>query len=223
MQLANQVVIDLGSKKPTVAVSKLSLSVLQPFLRGGGLAVNLEDLTAAERNMLYAMRSYARFRKLFYVATVGGPTGGLGLTNNPYGLQGLSVNLGRGIGGNLTAPVVGFLPLLQQSALIANQQRNVSALERLLRLYEAFREGGQQSDLQVGQVEVQLLNSRGSLLGQGGGGGGGGGRVFAAISTRSTTSSSNSGCRSRSVSISTARRSSRSVSSSLASRMCTRT
>jgi hypothetical protein len=175
VQLANQVIIDLGSKKPTIAVSELSLSAIQPFLRGGGLAVNLEDLTAAERNMVYAMRSYARFRKLFYVATIGGPTGGLGLTNNPYGLQGLSVNLGRGIGGNLTAPVVGYLPLLQQTALIANQQKNVSALERLLRLYQAFREGGQQSDLQVGQVEIQLLTSRGGLLGQGGGGGGGGG------------------------------------------------
>ena len=103
--------------------------------------------------MVYAMRSYARFRKLFYVAVVG-RLGGLGLTNNPYGLQGLSVNLGRGIGGNLTAPSVGFLPLLQQSAIIANQRKNVAVLERLLNLYQAFREGGQQSDLQVGQVEV---------------------------------------------------------------------
>ena len=171
VQLANQVVIDLGSNRPDIAVSNLSLSFLQPFLRGGGLAVNLEDLTLAERNMVYAMRSYARFRKIFYVAVAAGGN----LTNNPYGLQGLSVNLGRGIGGNLTAPVVGFLPLLQQTANISNQQKNVAALDRLLALYQAFREGGQQSDLQVGQVEVQLLNSRGSLLGSAGGGGGGGG------------------------------------------------
>ena len=136
--------------------------------------MNLEDLTAAERNMLYAMRSYARFRKLFYVAVVAGSSG-LGLTNNPYGLQGLSVNLGRGIGGNLTAPVVGFLPLLQSAAVIANQQKNVTFLDRLLHLYVAFREGGQQSDLQVGQVEVSLLTSQGQLLGSAGGGGGGGG------------------------------------------------
>ena len=39
----------------------------------------------------------------------------------------------------------------------------------------AFREGGQQSDLQVGQVEVSLLTSQGQLLGSAGGGGGGGG------------------------------------------------
>jgi len=165
LQLANQVVIDLGSNRPDTAVSQLTLSVLQPFLRGGGLAVNLENLTAAERNLVYAMRSYARFRKIYYVSVAAGG----GLTNNPYGLQGLAPNLGRGIGGNLTSPSVGFLQLLQQSAQIANQRKNVAELERLLRLYRAFREGGQQSDLQVGQVEVSMLSSRANLLNGGGG------------------------------------------------------
>jgi hypothetical protein len=176
VQLANQIVIDLGSDRPDIAFSNVSLAFIQPFLRGGGRAFTLEDLTLTERNMLYAMRSYARFRKLFYVATVAGQgQGGLGLTNNPYGLQGLSVNLGRGIGGNLTSPVVGYLPMLQQAAAIENQRKNVDALGRLLRLYQAFREGGQQSDLQVGQVEVNYLRSQANLLGAGGGGGGGGG------------------------------------------------
>ncbi|MDY3552461.1 TolC family protein [Gemmata sp. JC717] len=174
VQLANQVVIDLSGDRPQTSISNLTLSLAQPFLRGGGFAVTLEGLTQAERTLLYAMRSYARFRKIFYVAIAGGG----GYTNNPYGLQGLSPNLGRGIGGNLTAPSTGFMPLLYQSAVISNQRKNVTALERLLRLYQAFREGGQQSDLQVGQVEVQLLSSRGQLLGQVGGvaaGGGGGG------------------------------------------------
>jgi len=174
-QLANQVVLDLGQGRPNVAFSNLTLSAVQPFLRGGGFAVNLEPLTQAERDLLYGMRSYARFRKLFYVATVAGPAGGLGLTNNPYSLQGLAPNLGRGIGGNLTSPVVGYLPLLQQAAVIANQRKNVGFLTRLLDLYQRFREGGQQSDLQVGQVEVQLLNGRGQLLGSPNPGGGGSG------------------------------------------------
>ena len=159
VRLANQVVIDLAGDNPQTSISNLSLSLAQPFLRGGGYAVTLEDLTQTERTLLYAMRSYARFRKLFYVALAAGG----GYTNNPYGLQGLSPNLGRGIGANLTAPSVGYLPLLSQSAIINNQRKNVAALERLLRLYQAFREGGQQSDLQVGQVEVNLLNSRAQL------------------------------------------------------------
>jgi hypothetical protein len=165
VQLANQVVIDLSGDKPQTSVSNLTLSLAQPFLRGGGYAVTLEDLTQTERTLLYAMRSYARFRKVFYVAISAGGD----YTNNPYGLQGLSTNLGRGIGNNLTAPSVGYLQLLQLQAIINNQRRNVAALERLLRLYQAFREGGQQSPLQVGQVEVQLLNSRGNLLGSGAG------------------------------------------------------
>ncbi|AMV27963.1 hypothetical protein VT84_26400 [Gemmata sp. SH-PL17] len=164
VKLANQITIDLSGDKPQTSISNLSLSLMQPFLRGGGFAVTLEDLTQAERTLVYAMRSYTRFRKLFYVALAAGGSGG-GYTNNPYGLQGLSPNLGRGIGGNLTAPNIGYLPLLQQSATLNNQRKNVVALERLLQLYQAFREGGQQSDLQVGQVEVQLLTNRSQLLG----------------------------------------------------------
>ena len=179
VQLANRVVVDFSNGKPTTTVSNISLSAVQPFLRGGGYAVTLEPLTQTERNLLYAMRSYARFRKLFYVAVTAGGAGNY--TNNPYGLQGLSVNLGRGVGGNLTSPTTGFLQLNLQAAVVANQRRNIESLEQLLLLYQAFREGGQQSDLQVSQVEQQLLNSRTSLLGSsnigaaGGGGGGGAG------------------------------------------------
>jgi hypothetical protein len=161
VKLANSVVVDLTGDKPTTTISNFSLNLAQPFLRGGGQAVALEPLTQSERNMLYAIRSYARFRKLYYVAVSAGGN----ITNNPYGLQGLSVNLGRGVGNNLTAPSVGYLPILQQAAVIANQRRNIESLENLLKLYQAFREGGQQSDLQVSQVEQQLLASRNQLLG----------------------------------------------------------
>jgi hypothetical protein len=171
VQMANRFVVDMTDGRPNIAVSNFSLTLAQPFLRGGGYAVTLEPLTAAERNLLYAIRSYARFRKLFYVAVTAG-TGGY--TNNPYGLAGLSVNLGRGIGNNLTAPTVGYLQLLLQEAIISNQRKNVTFLEQLLQLYQAFREGGQQSDLQVGQVEQQLLGSRTQLLGSSNVGGGGG-------------------------------------------------
>jgi len=177
VRLANQVVVDLTGDRPTTTLSNLSLSLSQPFLRGGGYAVTLEPLTQAERNMVYAMRSYARFRKLFYVAIAAGGD----YTNNPYSLQGLSVNLGRGIGNNLTAPTVGYLPILLQSATLANQRRNVDSLEQYLKLYQAFREGGQQSDLQVGQVEIQLLNGRNQLLGQATAATGGGGGTTAGI------------------------------------------
>jgi hypothetical protein len=166
-KLANQLVLDLGSGKVT-SVSNTSLSLIQPFLAGGGLAVTLEDLTQNERTMVYAMRSYLRFRRLFFAAVAAGPNN-VGYTNNPYGLQGLAANLGRGVGSNLTAPNVGFLPLLLQQAIIDNQRKNVVELERLHRIYKAYGEGGQFAPLQVEQVEVQMLNGRIALLNGGGG------------------------------------------------------
>ncbi|HEV3437931.1 MAG TPA: TolC family protein [Gemmata sp.] len=161
VQMANQVVINFGAGQPVVALSNLSLNLTQPFLAGGGFAVTLEPLTQAERTLLYAMRSFTRFRKVLYVSIA---TGG-GLTNNPYGLPGLSENLGRGIGENLTAPTIGFLPILQSGAIVINNKKNVETLERYLRQYQAYREGGQLSDLQVGLVEVQMLNTRAIFLG----------------------------------------------------------
>jgi hypothetical protein len=161
VQMANEVVINFGQGQPTVGISNLTLNLTQPFLAGGGFAVTLENLTQAERTLLYAMRSFTRFRKVIYVSIT---TGG-GLTNNPYGLPGLSENLGRGIGENLTAPTIGFLPILQSGAIVINNKKNVETLERYLRQYQAYREGGQLSDLQVGLVEVQMLNTRATFLG----------------------------------------------------------
>lgn len=162
VRLANQIVVNLSSDSPTTAVSTFSLTFLQPFLQGGGYAVTLEALTQAERTLLYAIRSYARFRHVFYNAIAGG--GRIGYTNNPYGLAGLAANLGRGIGANLTAPTIGYLPTILQGAIVANDRRNVAALEQFLRLYQNLKEGGVVSDLQVNQVEQSLLNGRTAVL-----------------------------------------------------------
>lgn len=47
--------------------SALVGSIVQPLWRGAGSKVVLENLTQAERNMLYALRDFARFRKEFAV------------------------------------------------------------------------------------------------------------------------------------------------------------
>ncbi len=46
--------------------SNLTFQVLQPLLRGAGRKVRLENLTQQERNVLYEVRNYARFRKQFW-------------------------------------------------------------------------------------------------------------------------------------------------------------
>lgn len=160
VRLANQVVVDLSNGRPTVSVSTLGLSLAVPFLRGGGFAVTLEPLTQAERNLLYAIRSYSRFRSVFYVAI----TGQGDYTNNPYGLQGLAQNLGRGIGANLTANPVGYLPTILRSATLANERGNLASFDYYLKLFQNLEEGGIVTKLQVGRIEQQLLSSRATVL-----------------------------------------------------------
>lgn len=49
----------------TTAASALAVRALQPLWRGSGRIVAQESLTQAERDALYAIRSFARFRKTF--------------------------------------------------------------------------------------------------------------------------------------------------------------
>jgi len=160
VSLANQIVIDISDNKPTVSISNLGLSFVQPILRGAGFAVTLEALTQAERTLVYAIRSYARFRSVFYNSIVAGGDN----TNNPYGLQGLSANLGRGIGANLTARPAGYLPTALRGAILANELKNVATIEEFLQQFQNSKEGGGVPDLQVKRVEQRLLSSRALVL-----------------------------------------------------------
>lgn len=157
-RLANQLVIDLGNGSgPAVSLSNFTLGITQPFLQGGGWAVTLEPLTQAERNMLYGMRSYARFRKLFYVYMAGGAD----QFNSPYSLAGLNL---RGVGPSLNAPSQGYLPTLLTAAQERNERENLRNLTGFLELFREYQGKGDFSELQVGQVEQQLLRGQSTLL-----------------------------------------------------------
>jgi len=56
---------DLGQGNGWDAVSNLSLSITQPLLRGFGADIVMEPLTQAERNVVYAARTYERVRRTF--------------------------------------------------------------------------------------------------------------------------------------------------------------
>ncbi|MGV3609039.1 MAG: hypothetical protein ACO1RA_21720 [Planctomycetaceae bacterium] len=49
--------------------SNLRFSLLQPLLRGASRRVRLEGLTQQERNVLYSVRNFARFRKQLWAST----------------------------------------------------------------------------------------------------------------------------------------------------------
>ena len=48
-------------------LTNLTMSITQPLMRGAGRAIALEPLTQAERNLVYAVRSYERFRRTYAV------------------------------------------------------------------------------------------------------------------------------------------------------------
>jgi outer membrane protein TolC len=154
-QLANRMVIELGSGNPTVGISNLTLQVAQPLLRGGGWAVTLEPLTQAERTLVYAVRSYARFRRNYYVFIAGGGS----LSNSVFGFEGLF-----GTGAVAGSPGRGYLPTLLITALERNERENIRALTGYMALYREYQGRGDFSELQVGQVEQGILTGQSSLL-----------------------------------------------------------
>jgi hypothetical protein len=118
MNFANQTVLNLGgvAGKAVTSQSTINLDLVQPLLRGGGRAVTLEPLTQAERNLLYEIRNFARFREEFYVAIAGGGGGGItGGSFQPTGViapAGFTPGAGLGSSGlfpgvTVSVPVVG--------------------------------------------------------------------------------------------------------------------
>src|SRR5690606_29971475 len=79
VELVNNTIWLFGGGNETATASTLSFALTQPLLRGAGRKVVLENLTQAERNLLYAVRDLARFRRVFFTNVVGGPNGYLNL------------------------------------------------------------------------------------------------------------------------------------------------
>jgi len=73
-QISTSIAVDwarfLTGDPQTSLGSVLSASVTQPLLRGRGRKIVQENLTQAERNALYQIRSFSRFRKTFVVSVV---------------------------------------------------------------------------------------------------------------------------------------------------------
>jgi hypothetical protein len=144
---ANQTVINFGGPNAvqTTTESFLPLNIVIPFLRGGGRAVTLEPLTQAERNLLYEVRDFARFRKEFFVSILAG--------------QGLS-------GGGAGDPILGYLQLLLQLQSVENNTKNVAAYERVLEVFQELSRGAASTvrPLDLVNVEIDLQNQRATLL-----------------------------------------------------------
>jgi hypothetical protein len=154
--------------KNFTSVSTVNLNFTQPLLAGGGRAVTLEPLTQAERNLFYAIRAYARFREQFYVNIAIGttPPGSLAqAAGSAGGGNPISVLAALGIAStDVAGGFVSYLSTLFRECDMAADMKLVKDLERALRIYQGYQEGGQFSPLQVDQVQSTLLQAQNAVL-----------------------------------------------------------
>lgn len=78
VDFANSFVFEYTGRTTTVN-SNISATFIQPLLRNGGKYVRMETLTQGERNTLYAIRDFARFRKQYWFNLAMTGSGYLGL------------------------------------------------------------------------------------------------------------------------------------------------
>ncbi|WP_459555988.1 TolC family protein [Lacunimicrobium album] len=106
VELANNTLWLFSPNSSTSSASILSFSLVQPLFQGAGRKVAMANLTQSERDLLYAVRELARFRKFLFTNTVAGGSSG-GIQASP-----------------------GYLGLLTQLQSIRNQEDNIRRLER---------------------------------------------------------------------------------------------
>jgi outer membrane protein TolC len=93
VNLANRFVWEFTGSKNHFTTSNLVVDFVQPLLRGAFRDIRLENLTQAERNVLYAVRDFARFRKQFYVDLASGDQGYLDLLLKLQAIRNFEQNL----------------------------------------------------------------------------------------------------------------------------------
>jgi hypothetical protein len=170
MNFANTTVFNFLGTNGFSSASTIDLSAVQPLLQGGGRAVTLEPLTQAERNLVYDIRAYARFREQFYVSIAigsslpGSLVAAAGTTNAAS--SPISVLAALGIAStDVSGGFVGYLSTLFRQIDIAVDRKWVTDLEKAIKLYEGLQEGGLVSPLQVDQVRSTLLQAKNAVLG----------------------------------------------------------
>jgi hypothetical protein len=192
---ANETIYNLG-KNPFTSVSTINFDAIQPFLAGGGRAVALEPLTQAERDLVYAIRQFYRFRQEYYAffavgqstgfipgvaagiialspGTLGQPTPfvpnafTLPLVANPATVQvSPQASLGPLLNSGVLITPQGYLSAILERTVLINYYKNIQALQRYMRIFEVWLEGGLVNLVQKGLIEQRLLSSYETILGQ---------------------------------------------------------
>lgn len=139
------------SFQPTTS---LSYSLTQPFLRGAGRAIVLEDLTRSERRLLANVRQLAFYQQGFYVGVLTG--------SSPVSAPSSGGYPGSGVGG---AQVGGYYGLLSSQIRIRNQESNVASSADNYRRYEEYFATSRITDrTDVDRMRQTWLSSQKNLI-----------------------------------------------------------
>jgi hypothetical protein len=175
---ANSLMWQFSGPDTHSTTSLIDINIVQPLLRQGGKDKVLERLTRTERQMLYKIRDFQRYRKGFYLdiltgnsgvqsaSRIGGLFGGSGLSGftgvGSGGFGGLGG--GGGTGGGIPRSAGGYLGLLQNLQQLNNQRANITALESSLRLFESYFAAGFTDFNQVQQTRASFYQAVSDLM-----------------------------------------------------------
>lgn len=95
VELANNTLWMFSGPDSVSTASILSYSIVQPILFQAGRKIALENLTQAERNVLYSVRTLARFRKILFTNIVGGNSGYLNVLQQAQLAENQRANIRR--------------------------------------------------------------------------------------------------------------------------------
>jgi len=90
---SNSLVWQFSGNDSMTVRSNIGIDLVQPFLRNAGRNVRLEALTQSERNVLYAARDFARFRKQFYFDVTTGNVSYLALLERIQNIRNFQANV----------------------------------------------------------------------------------------------------------------------------------
>ena len=157
---ANSIVFNFVGRNPAQPTvrSFLPIQAIVPFLRGGGRAITLEALTQAERNLLYSVRLFAKYRQEFTVTTL------VQAQSVTFGTTATTV--GPSIGGGPTDPGIGFLNLVEDIQIVENYRKNLAVFERIAEVYKELINGESSglSTLQLDQILQNGQSARSQLI-----------------------------------------------------------
>jgi len=185
--LLNSVVWQFSGQGSTLNSSLANFAFSQPLLQYAGRPRIMEELTRAERNLLYNVRQFDRFRQGFYLDVAagtginaslqraGGLFGGSGLSGftgvgvggfGGVGAIGVSSSGGFAGGGGVgAAGAGGYLGFLQQQQNLRNQRTRIAGLRNTwMQLDAAFDAGRLENRFQVDFARQAYYSGQSELL-----------------------------------------------------------